>query len=598
MTKKNLFHFFKKNYIFLCLPIFITVLAFSFFTQFSEAKERQIQHVKKDRSAEIKQMQKKAYAFWDSDKNDSALFYFNKTQLLCEPKADYADYYCGSLNNMVEILQRYGNYYEAEATLIKAFPYLEKTTNTKYAVNAYTFMAYNYLYTYDYEKALYYHKKALKKAVSTFRKSRILSEIAFVYMHQERYQEAINLLEPIARVRYKIADKITPSNTTPLRAAILYNLGLSYLYHGNHKEEAFKCFDESLKLTLTLNDDYELIGNYHAFYKYYKKYNNPELKKINAEKAYYCAKRAKAASYEINMLAQLIEADNAENSRKHWKVYIKKVDSLIVSRKKAKNQFADAIYNSKKDREENLELKTQKAEKELQIERQKNRNIILYISIVFALSAFLFLFFHLSKKGKKEKKDAIYISEARISRKLDAELANDLYHTIALVQKEDLELSQNKNQLLNNLEEIYSKARNISKENSLITTDENYISELKEMISGYKTQKVNILLQGFDTVRWNQIEKNKKIILYRVMQELFLNMKKHSEASLVSVTLKISNNILTASYVDNGIGTKNNPLILKNGLQNVENRIKTIKGTITFDKNSDKGFKLSFTFPI
>ncbi|MTH17359.1 tetratricopeptide repeat-containing sensor histidine kinase [Flavobacterium sp. LC2016-01] len=541
-------------------------------------------------------MQKKAYAFWDSGKNDSALFYFNKTKLLCEPKADYADYYVGSINNIVEILQQNGDYYEAETTLIKAFPYLEKTTNVKYPVNAYTFMAYNYLYTYDYEKALYYHKKALKKAVSTFRKARILSEIAFVYMHQKKYQEAIDLLEPIAR--YKIVDKITPSNTDVQRAAILYNLGLSYLYRGNHKKSAFKCFDESLKLTLTLNDEYELIGNYHAFYKYYLKYNNPELKKRYAEKAYYCAKKAKSATNEINMLAQLIEADSPENSKKHWKVYIRMVDSLIVSRKKAKNQFADAIYNSKKDKEENLELKTQKAEKELQLERQKNRNIILYISIVFVLSAFLFLFFRLSKKGKKEKNEAIYMSETRISKKLDAELANDLYQTINLIQKGNLEQNENKDQLLNSLENIYLKTRNISKENSFITTNENYISELKEMISGYKTDKVNIILNGFDAIRWNEIEKNKKIILYRVLQELFLNMKKHSQASLASTTFKINEKNLIVTYADNGTGTKNNNFILKNGLQNVESRIKTINGTITFDKNSDNGFKLSFTFPI
>ncbi|MDQ6472345.1 tetratricopeptide repeat protein [Flavobacterium sp. LHD-80] len=272
---KNLLRFFQKNYITFCLPIFIIVLVACFFMQFSEAKERRILHIKKNRSAEIKQMQKKAFDFFDSGKYDSALFYFNKTQLLCVPKADYPDEYVESLNYMVEILQRHGNYYDAEATLIKGFPYLEKTTNIKYAVNAYTLMAYNYLYTYDYEKALYYHKKALKKAVSTFRKSRILSEIAFVYMHQKKYQEAIDLLEPIAK--YKIADKITPANTDLQHAALLYNLGLSYLYLGNHKESAFKCFDESLKITLKINDDYELIGNYHAFYRYYLKYNNPEL---------------------------------------------------------------------------------------------------------------------------------------------------------------------------------------------------------------------------------------------------------------------------------------------------------------------------------
>ncbi|KAF2326270.1 tetratricopeptide repeat-containing sensor histidine kinase [Flavobacterium daemonense] len=593
---KNLLRFFQKNYIAFGLVVLFIALAFTFCMQFSEAKERQIKHIKKDRSIEIKQMQKKAFSFFDSGKFDSALFYFNKTQLLCVPKEDYPDEYVESLNYMVEILQRYGNYYEAETTLIKAFPYLEKTSNIKYAVNAYTFMGYNYMYTYDYEKALYYHKKALKKAVSTFRKSRILAEIAFVYMQQKKYQKAIDLLEPI--VKYKIEDKITPSKTNYQRAAILYNLGLSYLRIGNHREAAFKCFKESQDLTFTLNDDYEFISNYYAFYLYYSKYYNPKLKKLNAEKAYYYAKKAKSAINETEMLANLIEADNAENSKKYWKVYIKKVDSLAISRKTAKNQFADIIYNSRKDRDENLELKTQKAERELELERQKNHNIILYISIVLVLSTLLFLFFRLSKKGKREKNEAIYISETRISKKLDAELANDLYHTINLIKKGNLEQSENKDQLLNNLENIYSKTRNISKENSFIITDENYISELKEMISGYKTNKVNILMQGFDAVRWNQIEKNKKIILYRVLQEVFLNMKKHSEATLVSTTFKIIEKNLIVTYADNGVGTANKNFILKNGLQNVENRIKTINGTITFDRNSDKGFRLSFTFPI
>ena len=59
------------------------------------------------------------------------------------------------------------------------------------------------------------------------------------------------------------------------------------------------------------------------------------------------------------------------------------------------------------------------------------------------------------------------------------------------------------------------------------------------MISGFKTPELNILLNGFDLILWNEINKNKKIILYRVLQELFFNMKKHSEATLVVLLLKL-----------------------------------------------------------
>jgi signal transduction histidine kinase len=214
------------------------------------------------------------------------------------------------------------------------------------------------------------------------------------------------------------------------------------------------------------------------------------------------------------------------------------------------------------------------------------------------LGLILFLYFHLTSKGKKEKNVAIFNSEIRISKKLHDELANDVYQTIAFAETRDLEKDDNKEKLLNNLDTIYFRTRNISKENSNISTDKNYPQELKEMISDHKSPEINILTNGFDTIRWNEIGKNKKIILYRVLQEFFMNMKKHSQATLVSVTFKIKDSNMTVIYIDNGIGASNNTLIFKNGLQNVENRIKTINGTLIFDNNSDKGFKLSFTFPV
>jgi len=39
-------------------------------------------------------------------------------------------------------------------------------------------------------------------------------------------------------------------------------------------------------------------------------------------------------------------------------------------------------------------------------------------------------------------------------------------------------------------------------------------------------------------------------------------------------------------------------IILKNGLQNVENRIKTINGTITFEPKTGKGLKILIAFPM
>jgi len=593
---KNLFRFFQKKIILFSLLIICLILAILFFVQFSQTEKQQKNQLKADRSIKIKKTLEKANTFFNAGKYDSAYFYFNKTQLLCDPKEDYADEYVDSLNYIVEILQRYGNFYEAETTLIKAFPYLEKTSNKKYAINSYTFMAYNYSYTYDNETALYYHRKALKTAISTFRKARILSEIAFVYVQQKKYQEAKDILEPISKC--KIADKITPSNTNIVRSAILYNLALSYIGLGNHKEQALKCLDKSLELTIPYNNDFELIANYYGYYKYYSKYYNPELKKFYAEKSYYAAKRAKSAENEIDRLADLLEVDKAENAKKHWEIYTRKNDSLYLSRKTSKNQFADVIYNSKKDKEENLELKNQKAEKELQLQRQKNRSYISYVVISLSLFSILFLIFYITTKGNREKNDIILKSEMRISQKLHNELNSNIYQTLLFVQNNDLENKNDKEKLLDSLNNIYSKTRNISRENSKVPVDHRYHAVLKEMISEFKTQDVNIILNGFDSILWDKIDKNKKIILYRVLQELLYNMKKSNSSSLVSIIVKLTHKNLGVSYIDNSDEVSAKNIILEKRLQNVENRIKTIKGTINFDKNTERGFKISFTFPI
>jgi signal transduction histidine kinase len=169
---------------------------------------------------------------------------------------------------------------------------------------------------------------------------------------------------------------------------------------------------------------------------------------------------------------------------------------------------------------------------------------------------------------------------------------------MAFAETQDLSSSQNKEILLTHLDTIYSRTRNISKENSAIDTGIHFVDGLKEMMSSFNTDAVNILINSMDSINWNALETNKKIIIYRVLQELLVNMKKHSHCSLVVITFKKIENKLQIDYSDNGLGAALDKINSRNGLQNVENRILAIKGTITFDTKPEKGFKTSFTIPI
>lgn len=67
-----------------------------------------------------------------------------------------------------------------------------------------------------------------------------------------------------------------------------------------------------------------------------------------------------------------------------------------------------------------------------------------------------------------------------------------------------------------------------------------------------------------------------------------VNMRKHSKANLVGLTFEQNGAKLLISYSDNGMGSQ---LKKQLGLQNMENRMRSIGGSITFDTEPNKGFK-------
>jgi len=65
---------------------------------------------------------------------------------------------------------------------------------------------------------------------------------------------------------------------------------------------------------------------------------------------------------------------------------------------------------------------------------------------------------------------------------------------------------------------------------------------------------------------------------------------------LVAITFKNTKNQYAINYSDNGVGLNLDELTLKNGLANVETRIKSINGTVTFDTALNNGFKAFISF--
>lgn len=563
--------------------LLLTVLVF-----FSCQKNKTLHETRTNKKAEINKLRGIADTFFYKNKFDSAFFYYNEAIIRCSPSND-AENYISSLNRMAIIQETHGDYAGSEATITKALPYTKLVKNQFHVWNLYTTLGLNYLNTFDYKNALLYHQKASQLNVNPWKKLASKNNIAITLIQSKRYNEALDLLLPLENKNEVTRDQ-------EFYGALLDNIGLCYQHIDNY-EIALDYMTRGLEIRKKLNSPSE-IGKSYIHLAELHEFKNPTLAKKYVILSYKEFSKINHIEGRLSALKIILKNSSGSELKTNSNIYINLVDSTYEITQKAKNQFARIKYDSKREKEENLRLKTHKAENELKLERQKNRNIVSYIIIVISLCLILILYYYLTSKANREKIEAAYNSETRISKKLHDELANDIYHAMAFVENRNLSIAENKEHLLNNLDAIYSRTRDISKESCSIVTDQNYISSLKEMISGFSTLNINIILNGLDTIAWDDINKNKKITIYRVLQELLVNMRKYSEATLVGINFKETQKNILINYTDNGKGINTEKIIFKNGLYNVENRIHKIKGLIDITSSPNQGFKVLIKLPL
>ena len=519
---------------------------------------------------------------------DSSYYYFNKAKHTAEIQKD-TSIIIHSLAWMAEIQRKQGDYSGSEDTSIEALPYIENSNKYPYGeTNIYNELGNIYLITLDNKNALFYLKKAINAKTDEVIKCDIINNISLAYTEEGNYQKAVEILLPLIEKKEIIKH---PENY----ARIIDNLGNNYFKLGNSK--ALPLLHKGSKIREGIKDYWGLTSSYYNLAEYYKK-KNPNLSNTYLLLGLKKANILNASETRLKFLKRLIELNTGEDLKVFSLAYLHLNDSIQKVRQNSKNHFAKIKYDSKKEKEENINLRTQKIENALLLEQQKNKNLILYLIVGIIISLATFIYYYLVAKNKREKIKTSYNTEIRIAKKLHDELANDVYQAMAFAETQDLSTSENKETLLTNLDTIYSRTRNISRENSSIETGVSFIPNLKEMMSGFNTASTNILINGLDSINWTTIDATKKITVYRVLQELLVNMKKHSKSSLVVLTFKNIENKLQIEYSDNGVGAAIDEIKLKNGLQNVENRILAVKGTITFDTKSDKGFKTKIIFPI
>jgi tetratricopeptide (TPR) repeat protein len=492
-----------------------------------------------------------------------------------------------NLLNMGTIQKDQNDFFGSKETLTEALHYISKEKDSNSIAAIYNILGTNNRKLLNFDEAIKYFRLAIEKSQSFKDKLAYKNNLAATYIDYEKYSNAITILE-------QIKVDTTLKKTSSQYARVLDNLSYAKWLSGKKIEE--KDFQAPLQLRKQNNDKRGQIASYTHLGEFYSK-SNPSRAEYYFDSVVQLSKTLKIPRAEKDVLKFLMKLRPKNVTLRDRYVFLQ--DSLYEQELKVKTQFAKYKYDDKVTQEENVRLEKENAEKELENSKQRNQKIIYLGGFVF-ISTVLGLSFYgfrqrtrlLKQKSKTEKLAAINDTEAELSRKLHDDHGGKLNQVMLMVQRD-----ADKSTILDKLEIVYNEIRNFSRQTNAVDTGPSYWESLKSTLEYAKPVEVEMVFDGGKELDWSSVGQQTKTILFKVLQELVMNMARHSKAAQTVILFKDQNNALLIYYEDDGVGASKEALLRKNGLQNTEKRIKALGGSIIFDSEEGKGFRAEIRIP-
>lgn len=528
----------------------------------------------------------KAFYFNKSQQLDSALSYSYQSLQLYKQLKDSTRVY-GRSKMLALILKVQGNYEEAELIAIEGLNYLKpRPDNRQEFSDLYNEIGILTRNRDNFKEALYWYQKALELTNNKIYQNTIKNNIAVVYLKSLSYKKAYDILSEI-----KKDSLLNLPEHARAKSRILDNWAFAKSKLGHDDAETYLL--EALEIRKQKSIAFVLNASYIHLAEHYLDRSDPRAVKM-AENAYKTAKTYNNPGDQLKALSILIET--AKNPRKYAILYRNINDSITTIRQQSKNHYAKIKYDVEHNRQENENLKAKAIIQELEVKKARFRNMMFALAVVLIFGSSLLIYRSQKRKHAKEKEFAAYQAELHISKKIHDEVANDVFNLITRIQNNPLTISF-KDSLLEAVDKLYRKARNIARDYSDIVVDEEFENTLRELLSNYNNEQARVMSKGIKTIQWETLTANKKRTLYRILQELLVNMKKHSQASIVMVNFQKQGRYLIMTYSDNGMGITKENLENGHGIKNMEQRLAGIGGKINFDLRSTSGTKGAVSIP-
>ncbi|MCM4171830.1 hypothetical protein DHD32_10080 [Arenibacter sp. TNZ] len=534
---------------------------------------------------------RQGYYFKIIDQLDSAYYYLDRSFTINLKLMDSIG--AGDrLLDMANIQKSLGDYNGGMITSTEGLQYLEGSQEIESITGLYQTISVCQKELGNYQEALRWNNK-----IFSLLNQHPSSDISTENVYAMRTTRA-NILALLGEFNtsFGILDSIansTQANNQEQYSRAICNMGHYKWIENKNNPESESLLLKSLDIRQELNTAPGLISSSVHLAEYYFETNKPKALEY-AQKALENSKKLNnsvAILESLDLILHLKKALNQDVSEEA--IFYSTVQNKLEKTK----QGVRSIYAATKYDNDNLEKKNLILLAQVAI-KEKQKIIALSVALFF-LALIGFVIYFKNQQKKKEQLETAYKTELRLSKKLHDELGNDIFYLMTQIQKDSPEMPASKNTIiLQGLDSIYKRIRDISKEFTVINTGENFGKEFFALLNSYSSIKTKLITKELAPNFWDDISAKAKIEVYRVLQELLVNMKKHSQASLVAITCTKTKKQVTINYKDNGVGFSLKENYSGNGLKNVENRMKGLKGNINFDSKPNEGVTATITFAI
>jgi signal transduction histidine kinase/tetratricopeptide (TPR) repeat protein len=517
-----------------------------------------------------------------------------------------------------------GNYEEALPNYLKAATYFESADDPGRLSSVYNGIAAAYeKHGIDSLSLTYFTKSyEISNEQKDYRRMGIaLNNISNIYRNRGDFNKAIEYME---RAREILSDPAFAKYFVP----ISINLANGYS-DSERPAEAKEIFLSTLPRIDTMADIYHYALLLRGLGGVYTQEGDKRKGLRYYERAYEAFREHGFTDEKLETMPFLIDAYYENNeTRKGMNLFYEYSDAK------------DSIFTSEKEKSLTEALQKYEAEKKdkalleqaLTIEknaRQKNRILLGLISAVL-FAVILYFFFRKRLQYQKtiaEQNDSLQrqkITELQQKNKLlamssmiegqEAErlrIAKDLHDSLGgllstvkahftSIQKEiqqlaKLNLTARTNELI---DEACIEVRRIS--HNMMP----HALSISGLQGALEDMAMNLREEGYEvtleTSELPQFENTRQVMIYRLMQEVISNIRKHANAKSILLQLLCYDNNLNLIIEDNGDGFDYEKALEKDGLgiKSINSRAQFLDGTIVWDSKQGQGTSISINIPL